>query len=1455
MSVKRNNTLSSVMAALAIACAALLGCGRAVAAHGGIISAGSGHSCAVVGGGLQCWGDNSDGMVGDGSLTERRVPVVVYPPGYGVVAVAAGGGHTCAVLNGGLDCWGYNNYSQLLGNVYRNYPIPSIASGSGVTGVAAGGVHTCVLIGGGVQCWGDNYWGQLGNGSYGLSSQVAVQPIAAGSGVIAVAAGGSHTCALVGGGVRCWGKNSSGQIGNGTNTSQVTVPTQVIAAGSSATDIAAGADHTCAVVNGGVQCWGANNTGQIGNGVFNSTLVKSPLTVIAAGSGATAVSTGNGYTCAVVAGGIKCWGYNEVGSLGSGSSIVIIPAPVQTIAAGSGATAVATGGFQTLAVVGNGVQAWGMNWRGELGINRNIAWNNDGLTTNPNFETLPARVLGVNGDGNLLLNPGTTYPVPFFFSPRVGVARGQAIDSNPVAVNGITGMATVTVTGGQVRVNNGAFAATSTTASNGDTVTARVTAAAAYETATTVNVNIGGRTGTFSATTRASPAVVPSVPALAMGEDYTLILSSTGLVFAAGNSVAGQMGNGSTLSATRYAPVAGLAGIKRIAAGGKHALAVATDGTVFAWGYNAAGQLGAIGAGISSDYPLPAAITSVEAIAAGQHHSLALKTDKTVWTWGLNTSTQLGGDCTTPTRSSPAKVTFPLNVTAIAAGANHSLAITSDGAMWVWGANASGQLGDGTTVAKCAPVKLLSIANVIAVAAGAAHTLALTQSGALYAWGTNAHGQVGNATNINAVSPVLIGSGFTGVAAGGEHSFALKLGGVAFAWGANDLGQLGDGTLINRNMPTALAEQSGYVAMAAGARHSGAITRFGEVLLWGYNASGQLGNRVGIIPPGIEPVRGTVRIQTVAGSAGSSTQRTSQTGTNRLILKDLDYFEGDFGVHPLSEIATRTYVFANQEVIGSGNDINGLGISLSGAGFSLSGNTCMSVLLAGTDCAFNVSFQPPAPGDSTGAISIASNTASGIEPYTVLGTGIAPATPAMTLSDKFLLYASRKINTTSEAENILITNTGSAALASLLLTSSTAEFAATHNCPAQLAVNASCTVNVTFAPAQAGAREATLTLQSNAGSAAVSLSGIGAESIADIDPAPFVFINQIEVQVATPRTSNTITVSAIDAPAPIWVAGGTYAINGGAFTQYAGTVTNNQTVQVRHVSGAVPGTVVETTLSVGNRSAKFRSTSATEPAAPVITSVVAGNQSVTINFTVPNDGGSAITSYTATGLPSGIIGTCNVPCSSIIVTGLMNGTSYTFTLTATNAIGTGGASVASMPVTPALVTLSLSSVVSRKIHGAAGPFDIPVLAGLPVSIEPRMSSTGHQIIFQFNMPVTATGTLSAIDQAGLPAGVSFASASGNEVSVWLAGVADNSRVTLMLAGVNGTGFNVSATVGFLAGDVNASGKVSAGDIASVKARAGIPLDGNNFRADVNASGDIDAADSRMAKARAGLQLP
>ena len=1372
------------------------------------------------------------------------------------------------MVNTGVKCWGLNNYGQLgdMSVVDRFVPVVAIPEGSGVVAVAAGLFHTCALLDGTIKCWGRNQEGQLGTGDF-VDSPVPLYLMVPGSGVTAIDAGALHTCAVINSGVKCWGGNQFGQIANGTGGEVgFNTPTQVFAAGSNVTAIGAGRFHNCAVINGGVLCWGKNDEGAVGNGFFGAN-VFSPYPAIGLGSGATAVAGGDSHTCAVVSGGVKCWGQNGKGEMGIAIPLSS-PFPLQTIPAGSGATAISLGGYHSLAVVNGAIQSWGSNWTGELGINNNIPWVDNSATCttdcniDPNFRNLPVPTLDAAGSGYLRLDGSSTFPGAFAFAPRVGVGRGQAIDSNPVTVSGITAVTPVVVTGGLVRVNNGTFAAGPTTANNGDTVTVRVTSSASYDSVVIATVSIGGRSSTFQVKTRSDPAAAPVVPSLALGEDISVLLLSSGVVLAAGNGSAGQMGNGTTQNAARFGAVSGLTGVRRIAAGGRHALALSNGGVVWAWGYNSVGQLGAGGAsvGVNSAYPVLAGISGVDAIAAGQNHSIALKSDRTVWTWGFNSNGQLGGDCATTSRATAAQVSGLSNVIAIAAGANHSLAITGDGALWVWGANDKGQLGDGTTAAKCAPVKLNSIANVIAVVAGGEHTLVLTQSGALYAWGANVRGQLGDTTNIGKNTPTPIGVGYTGIAAGRDHSFALKLGGTAFAWGLNDAGQLGDGTLINRNAPTALADQSGYVSMAGGGRHSGAITRFGEALLWGYNADGQLGNRSSGTTPtpiSITPVRGTVRIQTVAGSAGSSTQRTSQTGANRLILKDLDYFEGDFGAHPLTETVTRTYVFANQEVPGSGNDISGLGISLSGAGFSLSGNTCMSVLPAGTDCAFNVSFQPPAPDDSTGAISIASNSASGIEPYTVFGTGIAPATPATTLSDKFLLYASRKINTTSEAATTVITNTGTAALGSLLLTPSTAEFAATHNCPALLAVNASCTVSVTFTPSQAGAREAVLTLQSNAGSAAVSLSGVGAESVADIDPAPFAFVNQNAVPIASPRTSNTITISAIDAPAPIWIAGGTYAINGGAFTPFAGTVTNGQTVQVRHNSAAAFAAAVESTLTVGNQSAKFISVTASPPAAPTIISVVAGNQSVTINFTAPNDGGSAITGYSATGLPGGIIGTCNVPCTSITVTGLMNGTPYTFTLTATNAIGTGSASSSSSMVTPALVTLSLSSVVSRKTHGAAGTFEIPILPGLPVTIEPRMSNLGHQIVFQFNAPITATGALTAVDHLGAPIGVRYAyvPASGNDVIVLLTGVPDNNRVTITLTGVNGAGLNAVASLGFLVGDVNGSGKVSAGDISSVKARGNIPVDSNNFKADVNASGVIDAADLRMVKARAGLVLP
>jgi len=287
-----------------------------------------------------------------------------------------------------------------------------------------------------------------------------------------------------------------------------------------------------------------------------------------------------------------------------------------------------------------------------------------------------------------------------------------------------------------------------------------------------------------------------------------------------GYNFQGQLGDGST--ALRNTPTTIVGGVEyiQIAAGANHTLALKQDGTVWSWGYNNWGQLGD-GTFTSQTSPqqVPGLI-NVSAIAAGVYHSLALKQNGSVWSWGNNSSGQLG-DGTFASQTSPQQVPGLSNVSAIAAGIYHSLALKQNGSVWSWGYNYYGQLGNGNFIYRQNhPVAVSNLINVSAIAAGGFHSLALKQNGSVWSWGYNYHGQLGNGNFATQNHPVAVSNliNVSAIAAGGYHSLALKQGGSVWSWGYNYLGQLGLGTNCPTNYSSVCANSS------TGRRHTPAQT-------------------------------------------------------------------------------------------------------------------------------------------------------------------------------------------------------------------------------------------------------------------------------------------------------------------------------------------------------------------------------------------------------------------------------------------------------------------------------------------------------------------------------------------------------------------------------------------------------------------------------------------------------
>ena len=340
-----------------------------------------------------------------------------------------------------------------------------------------------------------------------------------------------------------------------------------------------------------------------------------------------------------------------------------------------------------------------------------------------------------------------------------------------------------------------------------------------------------------------------TVTALSTSGSHTLAVTSDGMVYAWGSNSRGELGDG-TLT-TRLSPVAVdrsgvLSGktIVAVSAGFEFSLALSSDGLVFAWGGNTYGNLGD-GTGFQRKTPVAVDTTGVLAtkvviaIDAGADFSAALTSDGLVFTWGHNTNGQLGQGNYTNSNVPGAVVTSGIllgkTVTAISMGTVHGHAVTSTGIVVGWGYNVNGTLADGSAaIRESSPVAIgstgvMSAKTMVAVSAGDDFTLALASDGTVFGWGQNGLSQLGDGSaTIVARSPVetdmsgaLSGKSVTAISAGSTHSLALTSDGELYAWGGNHEGSIGDGTTTERTTPVAVNMSGALAGMSANAVSAG----------------------------------------------------------------------------------------------------------------------------------------------------------------------------------------------------------------------------------------------------------------------------------------------------------------------------------------------------------------------------------------------------------------------------------------------------------------------------------------------------------------------------------------------------------------------------------------------------------------------------------------------------------
>ena len=890
------------------------------------VSNGSYHSFGLTSDGrIYAWGRNTSGELGIGTtLARSNVPIAVKTTGTPmdgkVVKQVEGGGryegsHSIALASDGtVYTWGLNQYGQLGNNTTINSrsPVAVQAAGTPMEGktivqIAAGADHSLALDSdGALYAWGSNAYGQLGNGTTTNSSvpvavKIAGTPLA-GKTIVQIAAGANHNMVLTSDGtVYTWGWNYHGQLGNNTKTNSNTiVAVQTIGtpiAGKKIVKIAAGQGHSLALTDDGmVYTWGRNDTGQLGNNATTDAMLPVAVTVTGtpmSNKTIAEIASGARHSLAIDSSGkVYAWGHNGSGQLGNNSTVnALTPVAVQAPAdkniiqvSGSGWL-----GASSSALTSNGaVYSWGRDLDGQLGDGT----NNDSsvpVITTINLVDTPSTPTHV------MAKPGDTTAIISWQAPIVSggqnitgyVLQYQAIGASSWTTVNVAAAATLHTTTGltndqtyRVRL------AAKTTAGTGDFSNVVLVTPHAKPTITNVSPAIGPVAGGQNVTITGTNFMPKGkkIVQTANGNGYSLALSADGMVYTWGRNEYGQLGNGVTATNSPVPVAVKTAGtpmegktITQLSAKVWYALALASDGTVYSWGFNSWGQLGNGTSGAANNASAPVAVKTagtpmegktIVQVAAGATHSLALATDGTIYAWGKNEYGQLGNDSTT---NSPVPVAVktagtPMDgktIIQIHAGYEHSLALASDGTVYVWGRNNSGQLGKNDATDAHIPAAVQTLGTpmagkvIVQLAAGNSQSMALASDGTVYTWGWNQYGQLGNGTTTNSRIPVavattgtpLAGKTISQIAAGNAHALAMTDDGTVYTWGWNQYGQLGNNSTINSSLPvivkttgTPLAGKMIAQITSGGGPNSLVLANDGTMYAWGWGQYGQLGD-------------------------------------------------------------------------------------------------------------------------------------------------------------------------------------------------------------------------------------------------------------------------------------------------------------------------------------------------------------------------------------------------------------------------------------------------------------------------------------------------------------------------------------------------------------------------------------------------------------------------------------